>query len=69
MKTKPIVVEDHVWIAAQASIAPGVKIAEGAVLSLASVAMSDLEEWSIYQGHPAVKVSDRKIVRKGTAGV
>jgi putative colanic acid biosynthesis acetyltransferase WcaF len=50
----------YAWICARASIAPGVNIAEGAVLGLASVATRNLEPWTIYAGSPAVKVKDRK---------
>ena len=50
---RPIKVEDGAWIAARASVGPGVKIGEGAVLALGSVATSDLAPWSIYAGNPA----------------
>ncbi|MBS1823183.1 MAG: putative colanic acid biosynthesis acetyltransferase [Acidobacteria bacterium] len=52
--------EPYAWICARASVAPGVNIAEGAVLGLASVATRDLEAWAVYAGSPAVKVKDRK---------
>jgi putative colanic acid biosynthesis acetyltransferase WcaF len=50
----------YAWICARACVAPGVKVGEGAVLGLASVAIHDLEPWSVYAGTPAVKVKDRK---------
>ena len=50
----------YAWICARASVGPGVKVGEGAVLGLASVASRDLEPWSVYAGAPAVKVKDRK---------
>ena len=49
----------YAWICARASVAPGVKVGEGAVLGLASVATKDLEPWSVYAGSPAVRVKDR----------
>jgi putative colanic acid biosynthesis acetyltransferase WcaF len=50
----------YAWICARASVAPGVNIAEGAVLGLGSVATRNLEAWTVYAGSPAVKVKDRK---------
>jgi putative colanic acid biosynthesis acetyltransferase WcaF len=50
----------YAWICARASVGPGVKVGEGAVLGLASVASRDLEPWGVYAGTPAVKVKDRK---------
>jgi putative colanic acid biosynthesis acetyltransferase WcaF len=49
----------YAWICARASVGPGVKVGEGAVLGLASVASRDLEPWGVYAGAPAVKVKDR----------
>ena len=48
------------WVCARASVAPGVSLAEGAVLGLGSVATRNLEPWSIYAGVPAVKIKQRK---------
>ena len=56
---KPIVVHDSAWIAARGTIAPGVVMGEGAVLSLGSVAVRDLEPWTVYAGTPAQKVRAR----------
>ncbi len=48
------------WVCARASVAPGVKVGEGAVLGLASVATRDLAPWTVYAGAPAVRVKERK---------
>jgi putative colanic acid biosynthesis acetyltransferase WcaF len=48
------------WICARASVGPGVRVGEGAVLGLGSVATKDLEPWGVYAGVPAVKVKERK---------
>ena len=48
------------WICARASVGPGVNVGEGAVLGLSSVATRDLEPWTVYGGHPAVPVRERK---------
>jgi len=48
------------WICARASVGPGVRVGEGAVLGLASVATKDLAPWTVYAGAPAVAVKNRK---------
>jgi putative colanic acid biosynthesis acetyltransferase WcaF len=50
----------YAWVCARASVAPGVRIGEGAVLGLGSVATRDLEPWTVYAGAPAVKVKARR---------
>ena len=50
----------YAWVCARASVAPGVNIAEGAVLGLASVATRDLVAWTVYAGSPAIKVKERR---------
>lgn len=56
-----IILEEGVWIGAKAIVCPGVKCFSHAVLSVGSVATSDLESYSIYQGNPAIKVKERII--------
>lgn len=56
---KPITLEDGAWVGAKSVVCPGVTMKSHSVLAVGSVATSDLEEWSIYQGNPAVKVKDR----------
>jgi putative colanic acid biosynthesis acetyltransferase WcaF len=58
---KPIILEDGVWIGAQALVCPGVNCKTHAVLAAKSVAVADLEAYKIYQGNPAVAVRDRII--------
>ncbi len=50
----PITIEDDVWIAADAFVGPKVTVGEGAILGARSVAMRDLDPWTIYSGNPAV---------------
>jgi len=52
-------IERYAWICARASVAPGVRVGEGAVLGLQSVATRDLAPWTVYSGHPAVAVRER----------
>lgn len=58
--TQPIQIEDGVWVAAKAIVAPGVIIGTGAVLGLGSVATNNLEQGWIYQGVPAQPVKRRE---------
>jgi putative colanic acid biosynthesis acetyltransferase WcaF len=48
-----IVLEDGVWIGAQAIVCPGVTCKSHSVLAIKSVATSDLQAFTIYQGNPA----------------
>lgn len=50
---KEIVLEDGVWIGAKAVVCPGVRCHSHSVLSVSSVATSDLKAYMIYQGNPA----------------
>jgi putative colanic acid biosynthesis acetyltransferase WcaF len=59
--TKPVVLEDGVWIGAGAMVNPGVTAFTHAVLTSGSVATKNLEAYSIYQGNPAIKTRDRVI--------
>jgi putative colanic acid biosynthesis acetyltransferase WcaF len=55
----PIVIEDDVWLAADSFVGPNVTIGEGAVLGARSVAMKNLDPWTIYSGNPAVIIRTR----------
>lgn len=57
----PIKLGPKAWIAAAAVIGPGVTAGEGSVLTLGSVANSDLEPWTIYSGVPAVATRRRAL--------
>lgn len=59
--TKPIQLDEGVWIGANAVVCPGVHCQSHAVLTVQSVATSDLAPFSIYQGNPAVKTKNRII--------
>jgi putative colanic acid biosynthesis acetyltransferase WcaF len=61
LMVKEITLEDGVWIGAMALICPGVTCRSHSVLSVYSVASSDLEAYTIYQGNPAVAVKQREI--------
>jgi putative colanic acid biosynthesis acetyltransferase WcaF len=59
--TKPIIIHDHVWIAAEAFIHPGVTIGEGAVIGARSVVTKDMPAWMVCSGHPCFPAKDRKL--------
>lgn len=59
--TKPISIGNCAWIGARASVAPGTVIAEGAMVTMGSVATGRLEAWSIYRGLPAQLTRKRKL--------
>jgi len=56
-----ITLEDGVWIGAQSVVCPGVICKNHSVLSVQSVASSDLEAYTIYRGNPAIAVKKRII--------
>jgi putative colanic acid biosynthesis acetyltransferase WcaF len=57
--THPIEIKEGAWIAACATVGPGVTVGEGAVLGLGSVASHDLEPWTVYAGVPAKSIRRR----------
>jgi putative colanic acid biosynthesis acetyltransferase WcaF len=60
--TGPISIEEGAWIGADAKVCPGVCVHSHAVLCIGSVATKALDAYGIYQGNPAVKVKERKIL-------
>jgi putative colanic acid biosynthesis acetyltransferase WcaF len=60
--TKPIVIEDGAWICAKATIGPGVRVGEGAVLALGCVATRDLDPWICHSTlHKVIMKRRRKL--------
>ena len=57
-----IVLEDGVWIGAQSTVCPGVKVHSHAVLAVGSVATKDLNAYHIYQGNPALSSRERVVL-------
>jgi acetyltransferase-like isoleucine patch superfamily enzyme len=56
---KSITIKDFVWIGSRATILPGVKIGEGAVIGAGSVVTKDVEPFTIVGGVPAKKIGTR----------
>lgn len=61
LMVKPIVLEDGAWVGAQTTVCQGVTIGSHAVLTVGSVAASDLEPYSINKGNPAEKIKERTL--------
>lgn len=59
--TKPIVIEDYVWIGADCFIGPGVNIKEGSVVGARSNVFKDVDSWGVYYGNPLRFIKKREI--------
>ena len=57
----PIYLEEGSWVGARSIVTPGVRLHSHSVLSVGSVATSNLEAYSIYSGNPAKKIPSRDI--------
>jgi len=60
--SKPIIIEDGVWVCAKTIVIGGVTLRSHAVLAINSLASKDLESYSIYSGNPAVFIKKRSII-------
>ena len=58
---KSIVLEDGSWVGAKATVCPSITLKTHSVLAVGSIATSNLEAYSIYQGNPAIFKRKRKI--------
>ena len=63
----PITIGDYAWICARATVQPGVRVGNGAILGLGSVATKELEAWTVYAGVPARAIKKRPPVPGSTA--
>lgn len=54
-----VIIEDDVWIGANAIILKGVIVGEGSVIAAGSVVTKNIEPYSIYAGVPAKKIKNR----------
>lgn len=50
--SKPIVVEDHAWIAARAIVQMGVTLGKGCVIGAGSVVTRNMPAWAVCAGNP-----------------
>jgi len=59
--TKPIVLEDGVWLGAGSMVCPGVIAQNHALLTMGSVATHGMLAYTVYKGNPAVEYKKRII--------
>jgi putative colanic acid biosynthesis acetyltransferase WcaF len=64
LRTGPIVIGAHAWVAARTMVGPGVTVGEGAVLGGGAVTFRDLESWTVYGGNPATPLRKRRLERQ-----
>jgi putative colanic acid biosynthesis acetyltransferase WcaF len=57
----PITVGDHVWVAAEAFVHPGVTIGEGTVIGARSVVTKDMPPGMVCSGFPCAPIKERVI--------
>jgi putative colanic acid biosynthesis acetyltransferase WcaF len=65
LRTRPITLGAHCWIAAEAFVGPGVQVGDHAVLGARGVAMKDLEGGVVHAGNPAGPIKRRRIMASG----
>ena len=56
---KPITLKDGAWMGAKSVACNGITMGENSILTVGSIATSDLEANYIYQGNPAIKIKNR----------
>jgi putative colanic acid biosynthesis acetyltransferase WcaF len=61
LKTFPITIGDHAWIAAESFIHPGINIGVGAVIGARSVVTKDMPSWMVCGGHPCIPLKQRHL--------
>jgi putative colanic acid biosynthesis acetyltransferase WcaF len=59
--TAPIIIEDNVWVAADAFIGMGVTIGQGAVIGARSSVYRDVTPWTVVGGNPAKFIKTRDL--------
>jgi putative colanic acid biosynthesis acetyltransferase WcaF len=63
--TKEITLDEGAWIGARSVVCPGVTCGSHSVLTVGSVASSDLQPYGIYRGNPATLQKERVISQPG----
>lgn len=60
LETKPVYIEDDVWIGGRVIILPGRRIGKGAIVGAGSVVTKDVPDYAIVGGNPAKVLKYRK---------
>lgn len=61
-ESKPIIVEDNVWIGRDSRILKGVTIGKGSIVALGAVVTKDVPPYTIVAGNPAKVVKELNLV-------
>lgn len=56
---RPVVLESRCWVSTRATVLPGCRVGEGAIVAAGAVVAKDVAPWTIVAGCPARRVSDR----------
>lgn len=67
---KPIIISDDVWIGANVTVLPGVKIGRGAIVGAGAVVTKDIPPYAVAAGVPARIIKyrfDKSLVEKASA--
>lgn len=59
--TKPIIIQDRVWVASQAFVGMGVTLGKGSIVGARSVVLKDVESWTVVGGNPAKFIKKRML--------
>lgn len=59
--SKPVTIEDYVFVGPRAIILPGVTIKKGAVVGAGAVVTKNVEEFTVVGGVPAKPIAERKL--------
>lgn len=59
---RPISISDHVWIASECFVHPGINIGEGSIIGARSVVSNNIGSWVICSGNPCIEVKRRIII-------
>jgi len=59
--SKPVLIEDFVWLGSRVTILPGAKIGEGAIIQAGSVVHGEIPPYAIAGGNPATVFKYRDI--------
>jgi maltose O-acetyltransferase len=59
VESRPVVIEDHVWIGMRAIIMPGVTVGRGAVVAAGAVVTNDVPPLAVVGGVPARQIGTR----------
>lgn len=61
IESRPVVIEDHVWVGYRATVMPGVTVGRGAVIAAGAVVTADVAALSIVGGVPARPIGQRQL--------